>query len=283
MSARLWLALAAGVGCGACAYAGLYPRFDEGKLRLVLALTSAPFAAAVVAYALSAKSATAAVGRTLLMASVLGIAAIVVPAAILSRHGTPEFVMSCCFGAFFGAPTGAIYGGPLALLAGEGWRHVNANTHEGTDRAARLGGLWLVVISLLATTGTLFLDAPRFDGMTESMVEPSRLPLVFAVGAACAGALVVARATLRARRRSGWIARVRAGLEPMFRVRAVDLRDPVEALPRVGAGAPREVVEWCPDELSTATSGTAYRVAAVGTAVLVVGEDENGGGRTLSA
>ena len=42
VSPRTWLAVAAGVGCAVTAYAGLYPQFDNGELRLVIALTSAP-------------------------------------------------------------------------------------------------------------------------------------------------------------------------------------------------------------------------------------------------
>ena len=38
VSARTWGAVAGGLGCAVVAYAGLYPRFDRGELRHVLAL-----------------------------------------------------------------------------------------------------------------------------------------------------------------------------------------------------------------------------------------------------
>jgi hypothetical protein len=273
LSARLWLALAAALGCGVCAYAGLYPRFDEGKLRLVLALSCAPFAAAVVAAAMGARSAEAALVRAVMLSSVLGVAATILPAAMLSRHGSGEFVGACMFGAFFGAPTGALYGLPLGALCALGFRHLNAQTHEATDRAARVGGVWLVVVSLVGAAGTLALDAAKMDWATETTTAPSRLPLVVALAGVLAGAFVIARPMVRMRRRSAWLARVRAGLEPTFRVRAVEVRDRVDALPRISVGADVEVVEWCPDELGGVTSGAAYRAAAVGTAVALVSEE----------
>jgi hypothetical protein len=276
LSARLWLALAAALGCGVCAYAGLYPRFDEGKLRLVLVVCCAPFAAAVVAAALGAKSAEAALARAVLFSSVLGVAATILPAAMLSRHGGGEFVGACMFGAFFGAPTGALYGLPLGALCALGFRHVNARTHEATDRAARVGGAWLVVVSLLGAVGTLLLDTAKMDWATETMAAPSRLPLVIALAGVLAGTVAVVRPVVRMRRRSAWLARVRAGLEPTFRVRAVDVRDHVDGLPRISDGAAVEVVEWCPDELGGVTSGAAYRAAAVGTAVALVSEERSG-------
>jgi hypothetical protein len=84
----------------------------------------------------------------------------------------------------------------------------------------------------------------------------------------------VARASLRLRRRQAWVTRVRAGLEPSFRVRPADARDNVELLPHLGDGAsvagsvPR-VIEWRPDE---ASPGAAYRVAATGRAVALVSD-----------
>lgn len=271
VSARLWLALAAGLGCAVCAYAGLYPRFDEGRLRLVLALTSAPFAAAVVGWAVSARSAAGALGRTLGMSILLGIASTVIPAAILSTRGAGEFVVMCIFGAFFGGATGALYGLPLALLSALGWRHVQAQTHAATDRAARVAGVWGFVVSLVGLAGTLLLDEPTFDPSRGALLAPSLLPALLALAAALAGIAVVVRALTRASRRSSWLARVRSGLEPAFRLRTLDARDRLDALPRISDGL--TVVEWCPDGISEATSGTAYRVAAVGTAVAIVDDE----------
>ena len=251
LSARLWLALAAGLGCGACGYAGLYPRFDDGSLRIILALTSIPFGAAVVAAGVGARTAARAFALTILLAAILGVASIMLPAAALADdHSGDRFMAMCAFGAFFGAPTGAVYGIPLAILVAASHRHVRVRTHEGTDRAVRIAGLWLIAIAFLALEGTL-----TFDGFG--------LPATLAGVAAFTGALVVAHAILRLRRRSSWIDRVRSGLEPAFRLRPADLRDGADRLPRLGDGT--TVIEWLPDD-----SRSAYRMAASGIAVAVV-------------
>jgi hypothetical protein len=266
VSARLWLALAAGLGCGVCAYAGLYPRFDDGALRVLLAATSAPFAAAVVAYSVSAKAAARAFGRAVLLAGVLGTASIIVPAGVLSRHDGDQFFFVCAFGALFGAVTGVLYGFPLAILASAGHAHVRARTHEATDRAARAAGIWLAVISVIGLAGTRLLDKAVMDWQGQTMTDASLLPTIVASSAILAGVITAVRASLRLRRRNDWIERVRAGLEPAFRVRVLDVRDPVAGLPRLGEG--ETVVELVLDE----TSGAAYRVAAMGTAVALVSD-----------
>jgi hypothetical protein len=274
-SARLWLALAAGLGAGVCGYAGLYPRFDDGELRIALALTSVPFGAGVVAAASSARTPGRAFGLALLFATLLGMGSVVVPAAILTHRNAGELVFACVFGAFFGAPTGACYGIPLALLANLGHDHVQAQTHEATDRAARIAGIWLFFIGLVALAGTLALDRGRAAVDSGSFEFPGaraplHLPAYLACAASFTGIVVAAVASLRIHRRSSWIARVRSGLEPAFRLRAADARDRIEGLPRLGRGA--TVVEYVADETSPATAGTAYRVAAVGIPIAVVGE-----------
>jgi hypothetical protein len=266
----MWLALAAGIGCGVCAYAGLYPRFDDGALRVVLGATSLPFAAAVVASSLSARSGARAFGMALLVAGLLGAASTIIPAAILARRNGGEFIFACFFGGFFGAITGVLYGLPLAVLAGAGHAHVRAQTHESTDRAARIAGLWLAVVSLVGLAGTRLLDPPVLDYATQTWSFPSTIPTAVACAAALAGLVAVVRASVRMRRRDGWIERVRAGLEPAFRTRVVDLRDRIDGLPRLGEGA--TVVEFVADEVSEATSGAAYRISAAGTAVAVVSD-----------
>jgi hypothetical protein len=273
VSARLWLALAAGAGCAVCAYAGLYPRFDDGALRLVLAITSAPFAAAVVAAALSAKTAATAFGRALMLAVLLGVASTIVPAALLSRNHPSEFFVACLFGSVFGAVTGAFYGVPLGILAALGHRSVRAQTHAATDRAACVAGIWGSIVALLGLTGTYLLDQPRMDYATDAMITPSPMPAFAAGAAALAGVIVVVCAVRRMRRRHAWIARVRSGLEPAFRVRHADLRDPIDALPRLGDGS--TVVEFVADAASETTAGAAYRVAASGVAVAIVDDDRS--------
>ena len=59
---------------------------------------------------------------------------------------------------------------------------------------------------------------------------------------------------------------VRAGF-----LSTVEARDPLDTLPRLGEGV--TVVEWLPDEIGAATSGTAYRAAARGVAIAVVRDE----------
>jgi hypothetical protein len=271
VSARLWLALAAGLGCAVCAYAGLYPQFDGGKLRLVLALTSAPFAAAVVAYASSARTAARAFGATLLVAGLLGIASTIVPAMILTWRQPNELFIALFFGLFFGAGTGLVYGLPLAVLASLGHRHVHAQTHEGTDRAARIAGIWLFALAALGIAATSILGRPTMDDATDTLMPASPIPALAASAASLVGALSVLVASLRLRRRAAWIARVRSGLEPRYRLRPVDLRDPVDELPRLGSGV--TILEFRADDVAVGAGGSAYRVSATGTAVAIVPDD----------
>jgi hypothetical protein len=254
ISARTWLAVAGGLGCAVTAYAGLYPQFDQGELRHVLALTSAPFGAAVIAAALSAKTAARAFGRTVFLAGLLGTASTIVPAALLARSHGGEFAMMAVFGVFFGAPTGMMYGLPLGVLAALGHRHVQTPTHAANDGAGRVAGTWLGAAGMVALLGVAALGGPL-------------LPTIGALAAAFAGFVLLVRATLRQSRRAAWVARVRGGDEPDLRVRPIDRRDPVALLPRLALG--NSVVEWCP----TVPETSAYRQHPVlGTAVAVVAD-----------
>lgn len=270
LSARLWAAIAAGIGGAACAYAGLYPQFDHGALRVVIALTCVPFAAAVVAAALSARSAAKAFARAIGLAAILGVASTMVPAAVLTHWRPSEFFAAAFFGAFFGAPTGLLYGLPLATLAACAWRHVHAPSRESSDRGARVASLWLVAVCGLALAATSMMDAPTLDYATDTMVEAPRGPSFVAAGALLASIAVLVWSTLRLRKRTSWIARVRDGLEPAFRLRPMHARDGIHALPRLGHGT--TVVEWLADEDTKVATGHAYRTAACGVAVAVVGD-----------
>ncbi|HSO32548.1 MAG TPA: hypothetical protein VLT33_08530, partial [Labilithrix sp.] len=200
VSARSWLAAAAGLGCAATAYAGLYPQFDDGELRFIIALTAAPFGAAVVATAVGARTAPRAFGRAVFYAGLLGVASTILPAAILSHERFAEFPLLCVFGLFFGAPTGMIYGLPLGVLAALGHRHVGTPTHAAKDGASRIAGAWLCAAGLFALLGAVALGG-------------SVLPTIAASTAASVGLVVLARGSVRVRRRSAWLGRVRAGLE----------------------------------------------------------------------
>lgn len=277
LPARRWLTLAAALGAGACGYAGLYPRFDDGALRIVLAITSAPFAAGVVAAALRARTAGRGFALAMLLATGLGIASTIVPAALLSGGNPDRFAAMGFFGAMFGAPTGAAYGLPLAVLAALGHRHVRAGTHEATDRAARIAGAWLFFVALTALAVTWAFDAPMMDLATSMLVPAFPLPAVLACGAALAALVFVVRASGRLHRRAAWLERVRRGVEPAFRLRVADVRDHLDGLPCLGHASSSDgeslddiVVEWRPDDVDGATSGMAYRACAAGRAIAVV-------------
>lgn len=268
VSARLWLALAGGIGSGVCAYAGLYPRFDEGSLRVVIALTSAPFAAAVVAASLNAKSAARATGMTIATAALLGIASTLIPAGIITRNRPSEFVAACFFGVFFGAGTGVVYGLPLAILSTFGHRHVHAQSHEGSDRACRIAGIWLAIAAIIGVAGTCSLDMTKWNPTLETTVSEVPAPAYAGGAAALVAALAVSGSTIRLRRRKMWLSRVASGLEPSYRIRPIEMRDAIDGLPRLGAGA--SVIEYLAVEGPERAVGSAYRVAAVGTAVAIV-------------
>lgn len=266
LSARAWLALSAGLGCGAWAYAGLYPRFDDGELRLILGLTSAPFGAAVVAATVGAKDAPRAFWSAVGWAVLLGAASTFIPAAFLMSREIGSFIFACVIGAFFGAFTGLFYGLPLGILSALGHAHVRANTHDATDRAARASGVWLGIVALIGLVGTQLLDQPRLLYRTEEMTHPSSAPSIVALSVVIAGVAFVVHASRRMKRRRAWIDRVRAGLEPSFRTRVADVRDPFAVLPRLSEG--ETVIELVLDE----SAGGAYRAAATGTAVAVVSD-----------
>jgi drug/metabolite transporter (DMT)-like permease len=271
LSARLWLALAAGAGSAVCAYAGLYPRFDEGTLRGVIALTSVPFAAAVVAYALSARTPLRALGTALMTAGMLGVASTVIPGVILTWDRPNELGFVAIFGTVFGAITGLTYGVPLAILASLGHRHMHAQTHEGTDRAARIAGTWLFIVAAVGVIGACVFDPPKMDWHTDTLVAPSPLPALVGCAVAVVGWLAFLVSTMRLARRARWLERVRAGLEPSFRVRAMDLRDRIDGLPRLGNGG--AVLEFLAGDSPDGSAGSAYRTAATGTAVAIVRDD----------
>ena len=252
-----------------CAYAGLYPRFDEGSLRLVIGLTSAPFAAAVVAYALSTRTTVRALGAALAGAFVLGAASTVIPALILTWNHPGEMGIAAVFGAFFGGATGVTYGVPLAILASLGHRHVHVQTHEGNDRAARIAGLWLFAVAAIGVTGTCLLDHSKMDWHTDMPIPPSPLPALVGCVVAMTGSLAFLVATMRLRRRAAWLSRVSAGLEPSFRLRRMAAHDQLAGLPRLGSGS--AVVEFIADV--PGKGALAYRTAAMGTAIAIAPDD----------
>lgn len=265
ISAKLWVAAAVGIGCMVSAYAGLYPRFDAGEFRILIALTSGPFGAAVAAYALGAKTWGGAFWRALLVSAVLGVASTVLPGMYMVRHDTNMLGVAALFGTMFGAPTGATYGLPIAVLVAMTHRRVVDGSQESNDRASRLAGVWLSLGAAFAAFVTWELDVKHFYSMLERDSLAAYVPAMVAGFTFVVGLVIVARASLRLQRRATWIDRVSEGGERWFRIRPIATCDEVEVLPRLGPDA-KLVVEW-----NGAGEGTtAYRMPATGTAVALV-------------
>ena len=275
ISARVWVAVAVGIGAAVAAFAGLYPRFDNGTFRILIAAVSGPFGAAVVAFALSGKTWGRAFWRALLMSSVLGVAATVLPGVLLMSGHAEALPVVLVFGTVFGGPTGAIYGLPIAVLVAITHRSVAATSHASNDRASFWAGSWLLLASAFAAVMTWLLDVSKItdSGFYDVDYSAEIAPLVVALATALLALGGVARATMRMRRRSAWLARVQAGAESSFRVRPIDVRDDVDSLPRLGTSTKASdpstslaVLEW-----SGATERTtAYRMPPTGTPIALV-------------
>lgn len=263
----MWIAAVVGMGCVVCAYAGLYPRFDAGELRILIAATAGPFGAAVAAYALAAKTWGRAFWRACLMSALLGVACTVLPGVCIAKDDVNALGFVAVFGLFFGAPTGVIYGLPIAVLVAMAHKRVVDGSHESNDRCARLAGGWLALGASFAAFGTWQLDVKqRVSGLAPDTLA-SYVPLMASGFAFVVGLVLIAWATSRIERRARWIERVRAGGDRAFRIRPISACDDVVVLPRLGPDS-RLVIEWCgaPDPT------TAYRTPAEGTAVALVSD-----------
>lgn len=268
-SARTWALAAASVGAGVAGFSGLYPQFDGGRLRPVLALTAAFFAPAILAATGRLSSRAKAIGATFALAALLGVVAAVVPAAILTfgdRHGD-MFLVAMMFGLALGAPCGLLYAIPIAVLGGVVHPHTKTDARlDGADRVARFAGAWLALVSLFACAVTITFDASK---LTYLYYAPTLLevfyvvsPAVVAALAGIAGLVVGVRAHLRLRAARCFVARASAGREPGYRVRDAGASEDLSSLPACGPGS--RVLEWCP---SDAREDGAYRSAAAGVAV----------------
>jgi hypothetical protein len=259
-SATTWAALAAGLGVACCAFAGLYLTVDEGKLRVLLAAIAGPAASAVIFFAMRGTSALDATLRALGMAVILGAACTMIPGMALAlgsggESGFGAFVFIAMFGSVLGAIFGFAYGLPLAALAGLVKHLSRRGSHDGDDRAGRASGVFLACAGgVAALAGPMVLKA-------EELAATSEVAGVALVALGLAVALVL---QIRIVTRSRWVARVRAGLEPCFRVRVADEAEAFDDLPRLVEGA-ETVVEWHPgSELG------AYRTSAEGRPVAIV-------------
>ncbi|AKU99626.1 hypothetical protein AKJ09_06290 [Labilithrix luteola] len=251
--------VAASLACASVAYAGFYPTFDGGELRLLLGISTALLAPVVIHVAMNSPRRKFAVIRTLTLATALGAASTLVPATILlsNSHGGEVLGVVCTLGVLAGLPTGFAYAIPLAFLVYLTYPLVQAKTYDAADRVTMRAGTWTAAGGAFALVVSTWL--------MKSMTERSHdvLPPWVALATVAAGVVATVVGDVRLRRRAAWVARVRQGLEPEYRSRPVEARDPVDQLPCLSAGA--TVIEWRPG-----SGDGAYRSAAVGTALAVI-------------
>lgn len=266
ISARTWALAAASLGAGVAGFSGLYPQFDGGRLRPLLALIAAFFAPAIVAATGRLSTRARAIGATFALAALLGVVATVVPAAILTfgdRHGD-MFLFAMMFGLALGAPCGLLYAIPIAVLGGVAHPHTKPHARlDGADRVARFAGVWVALVSLFACAVTITFDASKLTYLyAPTMFELFYLvsPAVVAALASVAGLVVSVRAHLRLRAARNFVARAFDGHEPGYRVREATASEDLASLPACGPGT--RILEWCP-----AGEEGAYRSAAGGIAV----------------
>ncbi len=274
--ARRAVVAAAAFGCGLAAFAGIFPRIEDGPIyRVLLGVTSALFAALVTNFALSTRSRLGAAACAIAVAALLGIPSTLLPLCVLmqERGGGLGLLGGLFFGAMFGVPTGALYGLPLAILAFFTHRPVSAQSHAASDRAVSRAALWLVLPMIAATTVALVdLDAKTTGLDRYDVSSVAALSLAVASTGFVAALVVFVRARERLQKRAAWLARIRAGSEAGYRIRPLRPADDVAALPRLETGS--TVVEWAGD-------GDVYRVAAAGIPLAIV-DDEAGDGETKS-
>lgn len=271
LSGATYVRIAAASGAAACGLAGVWPRFhDTPLLRIVLAITCAMFGVVVVSAGLRARKLATAIGASLAASIALGVLATVAPSAIIaaSEPSGPNagmFLIGLVFGAFFGAPTGFLYGIALTALVGATYRNVTSRSHDGADRAARAASIWLLFPALVSLVPTMVYDLPDIYAFDHSNLATwVALGVSTLVLAAGASAIVLAHGRVERRRR--WLEAVREGKEPTFRLRNLEPRDDTRTLPLLTPGM--TVLEWVPD----AFHGVAYRDVTSGIPVALVAE-----------
>lgn len=269
--AKRCVELAAGLGCALGGLAGGYPRFDDSLvLRIVVALSAGVFGAGVLRIGLAARSRGEAFARSLGLSVVGGVAATIAPAAILAlqKGEMSIFLLGILFGTFFGAPTGFFYGIFLAVLTAMTFRDVAAKTEEGFDGAVMKASIWLVVPAVLSSLVTLFYDMPRYDIAPYehgSLLVSAPLSALASLAAMAAAFVAMMIAEHRLVKRRAWLASVREGHAPTYRLRALDPNDDTQDLPMLSEG--RTVLEWVPQ-----LDVSAYRDAPLGIPVALVAD-----------
>lgn len=187
----------------------------------------------------------ASLGRTLGWSLVLGIAN--VPAAFLAAGACglealhPRMVPMAALATMIGAPYGLVLGFSFGLLASvpiaavmRAWQRPS---HEATDHAAAILGLWLAGVAVLA--GALLDPRPEpLVALWDGDVEPGLAWIVqgLALLAAGLGIVLAAAAAHSSAARRRFVARVATGRMPGWGVAAAPLdRAALEPLPRLGA------------------------------------------------
>lgn len=242
------------MGVGTCALVGLYPLFDEGRLRVVLGLTTAAFGGVVMWLSLHTKSRAGAIASTIGLSTVLGAVNTFLPAVLLWSRGTSDVAQlgaMLFFGLIFGVPTGLGYGLALAPLVALVHRPHRPESWDVVDNAKLRAAMWTAVLAAMAFLGGATLDAPL-------------AALTVALGVFAASVCLAGIVAFQDHARQAWTSRVRRGLDPHFRVRALEPGDPA-GLPRLAEGA--HVIEAMPFG-----NENIYRVAASGVAVAIVAD-----------
>lgn len=253
ISARAWTIGVAGVGSGVAALGGLYPQFDGGKVRILFWLSTTVFGSLLAFLALRASTRTRAVVATFLLGAAFGWANAFFGALVAFQPNPSDIGVVLLFAGAFGVPTGLLYGVPLSLLLGPAFRGIRSASLDGADAAKSWASLWALVVGL-----------SPLPLMTSFDVSLTPMLPALAVSALGLAALVVHARRLFARR--AWMARVRAGKEPLLRIRPASPEDMSE-LVLLADGA--SVVELLPT--AAAVDGV-YRSGALGVPLAVVAD-----------
>ncbi len=241
----------------AAALVGAYPfstdrETSPGYYTLVLSTPALAMLAMRVVMSRKGASPGRAVGSLVALATLFGVINAVFGAVALAvAAGNPAMlVIATFFAVLFGAPTGIVYGLAMSPLAGAAAAWMPRKELDADERLLFACAAWVGVAALGLVGATAAL------GLGVLAVASAITLTVLGVALAAVGA---ARRASRAR----WIARVRSGLEPRFRVRVASSIEPASEPSdeliklRVGEDEPEELLEWLPD-----TVGGAYRAGA---------------------
>lgn len=237
---------------GVNAAMGLYPRLDDGALAPLVGVCAAVLGSLGMHASLGATNAGGAAVRALLLSILLGTMTAIIPGLVLAEGRVESLPLIVMFAGILGAPTGFVYGAPLAILARLAQPLTQDTSQDAADRLKWISAIWLGLVSAM---GACLLGLVGEGISTAGLVALGSVPFAVGVGA-------VARLRLRAR--AAWTERVRVGLEPAFRIRVATALDPVDALPCVAEGS--SVVEWVGE------AAEPYRAPAVGVALARVAD-----------